>query len=430
LIVDYIKAILYFRPFISLMRRYSSFILALILSTLFTYSQVRDLNYYLNQGFRNNPSLQDYRNKVLINHADSQLLVARQKPYLEGVGQFMYVPVFGEIGYDVAITNGGLFQTQVKASQPILNRKIKEGEYQRVGIQGKTLQNSLALAAMQLKHDISGLYILACADFEILQFNRETLKLLQIEKDILRQLVDKGFQSQASYMSFLLEVQGLERLVIESNIQYKKDISELNASSGIQDTTIINLAIPSIQTDAGFKAGENPFVRQFYFDSLRIANSKTIMENHYRPSVNWVADAGILSSQFSTISKSMGLSFGLNLGIPIFDWHQKKIQTEQIAIEEDTRLHYKNYFFLQRQQELSRLRNELNEIEESIKLFTQQKEFTDQMVHSARQMLDAGTMPITDYLLMLRNYRELGSSLNQVKYRKLQLINELNYFHW
>ena len=126
----------------------------------------------------------------------------------------------------------------------------------------------------------------------------------------------------------------------------------------------------------------------------------------------------------------MGFSFGLNLGIPIFDWHQKKIQSEQIAIEEDTRLHYKNYFFFQRQQELSRLRNELKEIEESIKLFTQQKNLTDQMVQSSRQMLDAGTMPITDYLLMIRNYRELGSSLNQARYRKLQLINELNYFHW
>jgi outer membrane protein TolC len=154
------------------------------------------------------------------------------------------------------------------------------------------------------------------------------------------------------------------------------------------------------------------------------------MENHYRPSVNWFADAGFLSSQFSNIPKNAGLSFGLNLGIPIFDWHQKKIQSEQFTIAEDTRTHYRDYFFFQRQQELSRLRNELKEIEESIKLYSRQKEFTDQMVKSALQMLDAGTMPITDYLLMLRNYRELGFSLNQVRYRREQLINDLNYFHW
>jgi outer membrane protein TolC len=283
---------------------------------------------------------------------------------------------------------------------------------------------------MQLKHDICSQYILACADFEILQFNKETLKLLQSEKDVLRRLVEKGFQSQASYMSFLLEVQSLERQVQESSIQFKRDFSELNFTSGIEDTSLVKLSIPSIKTEASFKTGDNPFIRQFYYDSLRISNSKTIMENHYRPTINWVADAGILSSQFSSIAKNMGVSFGLNFGIPIFDWHQKKIQTEQIEISEDTRIHYKNYFFYQRQQELSKLRNEMTAIDESIKLFTQQKEFTDEMVHSALQMLDSGTMPIIDYLLMLRNYRELGSTLNQVKYRKLQLINDLNYFHW
>jgi outer membrane protein TolC len=412
------------------MKTSSLILFLLFLSDFYSFGQVRDLNYYLDQGFMNNPSLQDYRNQVLINHADSQLLVAKQKPYIEGIGAFMYAPVFGGTGYDSALTNGGLFQAQVKISQPILNRQIKKGEYQRVGIQGKTLQNSLALASMQLKHEISGQYILASADFEILRFNQETLKLLEAEKNILRQLVDKGFQSQSSYMSFLLEVQGLERQVKVATIQFDKDISELNTSCGILDTSRVNLSIPVIQSESAFRPGENPFLQQFYFDSLRISNSRTIMENHYRPSINWVADAGILSSQFNSIPKNMGLSFGLNLGIPIFDWHQKKIQSEQIAIEEDTRSHYKNYFFYQRLQELSKLRNELTGIDESIKLFSDQKEFTDQIVKSAKQMLDAGTMPITDYLLMLRNYRELGSSLNQVKYRKLQLLNDLNYFHW
>jgi len=288
----------------------------------------------------------------------------------------------------------------------------------------------VALAAMQLKHDIAGQYIISCADLDILQFNRETLNFLKAEKDILRQLVEKGIQSQSAYMSFLLELQGLERQIKETGIQLKKDISQLNSTCGIQDTAIATLSIPSLHSDAAYNKEENPFLRQFYYDSLRIANSRTIMENHYLPSVNWFADAGLLASQFNNIPKNAGLSFGINLGIPIFDWHQKKIQSQQFIIAEDTRTHYRDYFFLQRQQEISRLRNELYEIEESLKLYTKQKEFTDQMVKSAHQMLDAGTMPITDYLLMLRNYRELGFSLNQVRFRKEQLINDLNYFHW
>jgi len=406
------------------------FCVAFVMLAFVSQAQVRDLTFYLDQSFKNNPSLQDYRNQVLINRSDSELLVARQKPYIEGVGQFLYAPVFGNFAYDDAITNGGLFQTQVKVSQPILNRKSRKSEYQRVGIQGNSLQNSFALAALQLKHDITGLYILGCADWNLQQFNFETLKLLGSEKDILRQLVEKGVQSQASYMSFLLELQGLERQVKESGIQLRKDLAQLNASSGIQDTGIVSLPDPILQQEPTFSTGSNPFLRQFYYDSLKIANSQTIMENHYLPSINWFADAGLLSSKFSNIPRNTGMSFGLNMGIPIFDWHQKKIQSKQFLIEEDTRTHYRDYFFLQRQQEISRLRNELREINESINLYSRQKEFTDQMVKSAHEMLDAGTMPITDYLLMLRNYRELGFSLNQARFRKLQLINDLNYFHW
>ena len=66
---------------------------AFIVFTVFSRAQVKDLNYFLDQGFKNNPGLIDYRNQVLINHADSELLVARQKPYIEGIGQFMYAPV-------------------------------------------------------------------------------------------------------------------------------------------------------------------------------------------------------------------------------------------------------------------------------------------------------------------------------------------------
>ena len=342
----------------------------------------------------------------------------------------MKAPIIGGIGYDDAITNGALFQTQVKVSQPILNRKIREGENERVGIPGKNLQNSLALSAMQLKHDISAEYIISCADLDIQKFNSETIKLLSSEQDILKQLVERGVLSQSSYMSFLLELQGLQRILKESEIQFKKDIAQLNGICGIMDTGVLNLSDPSIESSANNLISENPFLKQFYYDSLRIANSRTIMANHYLPTINWAANAGILASKYNNIDRNMGMSFGLNLGIPIFDWNQKKIQNEQFKIEEDTRLHYRNYFYFQREQQLSSLRNELKEIEESMQLYLKQKEIADELIKSGRQMLDAGTMQISDFLLMLRNYRELGFSINQARYRKQQLINDLNYYHW
>ncbi len=393
-------------------------------------AQQRELNYYIDQGLQKSPVLQDFQYQVQSRTADSLLIRAGQKPLVEGTSLLSYAPVINGRGYDAAITNGQNIGAAVAVSQPLFNGRILKGEYQRIGIERNRAGNSYDMTAMQLKHDITAQYLIACGDQEFLQWNKGLAALMKEEAGILKQLVGQGQQSQASFLGFQIEYQSIERQVKESSIVYQRDLADLNIICGITDTGEISLKSPSFNIDSTIRGAGNPFLKQYFIDSMQISNSRLLVDNRYRPSVKWMADAGLLSSQFSTIGKNFGMSAGLTFSVPLYDGHQKRIEYSKIDLEEKTRMKYLEFFLTQRDQEIDRILKELYATESTITLYTSQKENTEQMLESARKLLNAGMMSITDYILMIRNYRELSLTLNQARFKKLGLINDYNYIHW
>ena len=402
----------------------------LMILSLALYGQKRDLSWYIEEGMRKSPVLQDFRNQVQLKAADSLLIVAGQKPLVEGNSLLSYAPVLNGIGYDQAITNGSNIGAAIAVSQPIFNKKIRQGAFEKVRIESHMAGNSYKLALLQLKHDIGAQYLVANADLDMLHFNSGQLQLYREEQSILQELVDKGLQPQSAYIGFLLEKQGMERQVRESTIQYRRDLADLNILCGINDTAEVSLEPAMFKLDDGCRGSENPFLQQYLLDSVQLVNAKYLVDNQYRPSLKWMADAGLLSSQFSTIGKNFGFSAGLSFSVPIYDGHQRSIQYSKLAIEEQTREKYFDYFYVQRSQEIGRIRRELAETQQSIDMYTAQKTRTEQLMDNAKKLLNLGTMSITDYILIVRNYRELILALSQAGNKRSQLINDFNYLHW
>jgi hypothetical protein len=392
--------------------------------------QVRDIHYFLAQGFDNNPVLKDYRNQLLLNAADSALFNAQRKPSVTAITELMYPPVYKGYGYDEVITDGGNYQSVVRATQPILNRKNNAAQMQKIGIDGLSVSNSLELAAKGLKHDIISSYINACASYEQINADRSLLALLNQQGEWMKQMIQQGIMTQTSYMSFLLETQDMIMRVREDRMQYIMNLGELNGLCGINDTSYVLLVTPQIVSDTNDIKNPNPFLQQFILDSLRNINALALIDNSYRPTIGWMADAGFLTSRPEYVYKHFGLSMGMSLSIPIYDGHQRNISYSKIRIQEDTRQQYRQYFILQRQVELARLKKELEETEKSILMYSSQKETTSAMIEAARDLLNSGNMNITEYLLMITNYREIGSILNQTIFKKMHLVNEINYLRW
>src|SRR5205085_4378000 len=80
-------------------------IILLTLITHLCFSQVRTLDYFLQQANQNSPVIKDYQNQILISRIDSQLLRASLQTQVNFLNTNSYAPVIHGWGYDPAITN-------------------------------------------------------------------------------------------------------------------------------------------------------------------------------------------------------------------------------------------------------------------------------------------------------------------------------------
>ena len=129
----------------------STLFLYLLLLNLILYSQVHDLDYYINQGVANNPVLKDLSNQIRSNQYDSLITRASYLPQVSFNAMMMYAPVVDGWGYSDVITNGQELSGTLNVNQQIFNKKTREVNYQKVGLENRSLKNSRDLSINELK---------------------------------------------------------------------------------------------------------------------------------------------------------------------------------------------------------------------------------------------------------------------------------------
>ena len=92
----------------------------------YSFAQNKNLDYYISYAVTNSPLLNDFRNQLLSNSIDSQILIASRNIQINGNGNSFYAPVRNGYGYDVAITNGGQLQALITATKNILPKKFAD----------------------------------------------------------------------------------------------------------------------------------------------------------------------------------------------------------------------------------------------------------------------------------------------------------------
>src|ERR1700690_1434675 len=119
-------------------------LLTLYLSTLalVAYNQARNLEFYQNQGIKNSPLLNDYRNQISSAVTDSLLIRAAKKPLIDAKSQLLYSPAYHNFGYDEVVTDGGNYTAVVGVSQNFFNRKELANKYNAAGLQKQLVSNS------------------------------------------------------------------------------------------------------------------------------------------------------------------------------------------------------------------------------------------------------------------------------------------------
>ena len=95
------------------------YILSLI--CLESFSQEKDLRFYMEKAQNNSPLLKDLSNQIQSNTIDSLLNRATYKAQITGNLNANYAPVINGVGYDAAITNGQSVSGLVGINQKIID---------------------------------------------------------------------------------------------------------------------------------------------------------------------------------------------------------------------------------------------------------------------------------------------------------------------
>ena len=385
------------------------------------------LDYYLTKAIEKSPFLTELNNQKLSGQLDSLIIIAANKPQVNLSSQLMYAPVGNHYGYDEAISNGGNYASLLNMEKPLFNKKIREGQFNEIKLAGKSIEANIKITQTQLKQDVTSQYLTTYSDFVQLQFSKGIIDLLKEEQQVVKHLVDKGIYLQTDQMNLSLSITNQQVIIHEAIIHYKNDIAILNLLCGINDTSTVILGRPELTPRGSFEICNSPTMIKYKVDSLRLINAKYLIDLNYRPRISAFANAGFQSVTPENIAGNFGASLGFNLTLPVIDGHQRKIQYNKTAIEEQTLVKYKEFYTSQFWQQLNQMKQQLKLTEELILKIKLQLSEQEKLIELYKIEIEKGLVRFIDFLNIINNYNAAKVNLSLSEMDRLQIINKMNY---
>ena len=391
------------------------------------HGQDHSLDFYISRGTTNNPVLKDISNRIRTNQYDSLIARASYLPQVNFNGLMMYAPVVNGWGYSDVITNGQQLIGAVTVNQQIFNKKTREANYSKLGLENRSLENSRNLSQSELKKAITAQYLAAYSAMAESGFQGNILSTLKEMEKVLQMWVEKGIYRQTDYLSLKVEIMQLERNIRDLEVQYRREFSNLNQICGISDTSFYTLNLPAVNEITGKSQGNSPLFKRFVIDSLRIQAEKVLVDRKYKPNVNWFSDGGMVNNEPAYIYQNLGVSFGLSMTLPVYDGNQRKLNYGKLRIEEETRKNYLDFFRVQYNTQLKQLSDELERVKSLARDNEKQVDLLKQLVEQEKVLLNSGVLSITEYILALKNLIVAGHDGVQYQIRAQYLLNEINF---
>lgn len=399
----------------------------------FTYSaslaQINSLDHYLQIAKTNSPLLKDLQNQIASNQVDSLRLKAGLKPQVNLSSGGLYAPIVNGYGYAEAITNNHTLNGLMQVNQTIVGKNNMEAQVAAITLQTLSLSNATKISEQDLKKAITAQYITAYGDLLQYKFSREVVDLLNKEESVLKQLTRSNVYRQSDYLTFLVTLKQQELVVTQARSLYKNDFATLNYLAGIEDTTMIELDTPNIKPLTRPDVSTSIYFQQYKLDSLKLVNSKQLVDFSYKPKANIFADGGYNSDFMGQAYKNFGASIGFALTVPIYDGGQRKMQYKKLSLQEETRENYKAFFSTQYRQQIAQLNQQITENENLLTQINEQIKYNRSLINVDMDLLKTGDLKIADMILAINNYLTVKNLLNQTTISKLQLINQLNYWN-
>lgn len=402
-----------------------------------------NLDYFVNKAFNNSPVLKDYKNLGQINNLQSRLDEAVNSaiqvsltanylfaPYFNNNGKLLSTnPSPSAIGYDVGITNGGLYSTQINFEKNIFNGSLMNAlKLQRTTL-NKSYENKTKEEKHALKKEVTDQYLSTLHDQLLLGLSNNIVNNLKDQLSITGKQVQNGYAKAQDYLLLKVELTTQQINLNEARQNYMNNLMQLYALCGIRDTSIVKIDSLGL-TQNGADEGSSNFLTKYNLDSLSTAYQQNLFETKYRPQVALFFNAGLNAVELDNIQRKFGISAGVNFSLPLLDGGQKDIIRQQSTIAEKTLRDYKNYLsyniFIQRKnshEKINTLKNNLTEMESQLKDY-------ENLLNISKNQLQEGNISMVDYLTLLRNYFDLKRKHITTLINYQMEINNYNYWNW
>jgi len=410
------------------MKRFFSVIISLFIASA-SLAQTVSLDHYLETARSNSPLLKDLNNQIASNQLDSLRLRAGLRPQVAVNSAGLYAPVINGYGYAPAITNEHTLDGLLGVNKSIVGSKNINEQLKTITLSSQTAANSIKISEQDLRKSVTAQYITAYGSMQQFDFNKEIVALLTKEDDVLKKLTRANVYRQSDYLSFLVTLKQAELQLAQSRAQYKNDYATLNYLAGIADTTVTTLSKPDIRRAIAADPATSIYFKQFQTDSLKLINSRRLLDFTYKPKLNALADAGFNTDFTGQEYKNFGVSAGFTLSIPIYDGGQRKLAYKKLNLEEDTRQNYKSFFDRQYHQQLAQLNQQLAENDALLTQVTEQMKYIESLIKVDTQLMQTGDLKIADLILAINNYLSVKNLFTQTTITGLQLVNQLNYWN-
>lgn len=408
------------------------------------FAQQKNIDYFVNEGLKNNPNIAEINNLQQYFKIQNEFITAQnKKPQVSFTADYLFAPFFFDngkpinitstpsskaYGYDVGLTNGGLYAAQLNVAIPLFNTAIVKRLYE----QNKIQSDISAYSRKQIEHDlakaITDQYIITYQFQQQNNYLQKIIDQLQNRKPLVEALVKKGLLQQNDYLLLDIQLTTNRNDLMQLQFAYNNGIVLLKNLSLISDTTNYNLEKPAIIENI-FPAKYN-YVQKFKLDSLNLVAQQNVFNSKYNPQVSLLGSTGLNAADIRNVPHNVGLSAGVHLSIPISDGHQRKLYQRQNSVLLANQQLYLNSAALLQQNFLRNAKQQIEQWKQTIEMAKEPIQKQELLLDIIKDKVVNGQVSVMDYINALQEYAVLQKNKAIAETNLLLYINQYNYYNW
>jgi hypothetical protein len=400
------------------------------------------LSQYIDSARINNPQIIQLERQIKIMEIGKKSIVAIYQspkaylssdinitPYFNNSGKvFSTNPAAKAIGYDIGITNGGLYSALMNVDIPVFTKKTTKNalfwQDQRINRLKISLQN----LNYNLDQQITRLFYNALGAQLSYLIQKESVNLLNREVKIMEQLTRKGLYRLVDYELLKTTLSSDSIKLQNLATTYRLQLMQLKSFCGITGSNLNSLQMED-QTLSQPKATASSFLLPYTNDSLAAIAQNRLFNNKYLPQVKFYSNAGFNAVSLNGIERKLGISTGIRLSYNLFDGKQKQLSKARSLIQIDQakklrKIKSKN-IHLQRET----LLKAIDEAKKNLQKQKRLKQDYKNLISLYKTEVQKGQVPVTGFLMALRNYNNLRLSCGLQEITLNKLISEYNYWN-